>query len=509
MSKKNKGKKDRNRKPGRFSKEAFSETIFRGNKNEIVKTSEFPLTFQDPHVSINFLSSLALAGSHAKGKQEKLINNLFWIAKERFSRLPPEKMLPLITCYYKRYQEYLEAAQNKNGKKQLQIFCLAHTLFGSNLGEKDFSKRVFKKLISLFEIYCFPEEGDKEKSYIKSCLLNLLAGIIALTGRTHTWENFLADLDTNPRTQNMFKTILFIFLESSLLANNFRLLTNSKWNQEKDPSLGLFGNCLVAINYDGPIKLPILDDHVLLARMLKNDLITKMREQQEDIVRLTTWFKKNLTFFLRDFEHMWSDLLAPKKKYGIRKGGLDQFEVGIKELENAGYTKASLIKEGFDFPEIKARFYLKMCGSTFQMDYPIKVSKLNSEKLNDFDENLKLINMVLTYIAMKSYWQIVTGCNYQSEKNGGEGKGKNGSRTTSWVVRPFFRPLPNGQRPSKRALALAEEEFGEKPPPGYTFVSQYECFPQNISQREKALPKPSVVLTIKKEDITPQNLTAD
>ncbi len=480
------------------TKAEFIATIGNGKNNQIKRIAEFPLSFRDIQVTINFLTALVCVGKDAKGKKKELINQLLWNAKEKFSRLPLEKMRSLIEIYYERYaQNYALVTKNK-ARKSYQTFCLAHTLCGSSKGEEKFAKRLLQKIVQLFELCAFPEEGNHKDEHTKSCLLNLIAGIIALTNRTYTWANFINQLPNDEEAQRLFKVILFILLESSLYACDFYIIPHTQWNTQKDASVGLFANCLIAINYDGPIRIPVPEEHVFFVRRLKNEVIRTAEEHQKKLHKLIGWFQSNLDACSQEYDKMWTDLMDMRKpKYGLRPNGLDQIEIKIDLLRHTGYTTITLIKEGCEFPKAKALFHLEAYGCKFEIVHPLEFKPLNSP-LEGNDRNLRLIDRFLIYIAMKCYWQIAMGlCNKSSSKRSGKG---GGAKKDSWIVRPFFRALPKYPKPhraSAKAKARCREEFGEDPPPGYTFVSQYECTPGGQTSK----PKPSIVLTCTKDDI--------
>lgn len=51
--------------------------------------------------------------------------------------------------------------------------------------------------------------------------------------------------------------------------------------------------------------------------------------------------------------------------------------------------------------------------------------------------------------------------------------GERGKMELKWVVRPFFRPLPKGYRPSEEAVMRSMEKWEREPPPGRTFVQEH------------------------------------
>ena len=212
------------------------------------------------------------------------------------------------------------------------------------------------------------------------------------------------------------------------------------------------------------------------------DLIMRVasqaRDREADLVMLVEWFRENFTAMEVEAAAKWDEITNRSTKL-LRHGGRDRIRLGLRGFASAGYTDLQLFPENLQFPQTRARYWLRnLTGENSSVSFVMRGSTLSTEKPAWFRENdmRVILDKLLAFIAIDCYHRIVVSPERSSIKTGTSRKKVTRTHSDAAVpvvVRPYIRRLQPGFQPSLGAISRYDEARHAELPSGFTFVKEH------------------------------------
>jgi hypothetical protein len=459
------------------------EEIIRQKKGKQIRKIMAEL-FSNIEKSLDFLNSLVSVASSLQPqnttRRGELIQ-LVKLARQKFASIPISQAKKVLLVYY---EEVLE--KGKKGLEPRYLFEISNILGGSGHGEIEHSKKIIRIAISLLNENPIPSEGREQLKYATG--LSFLSGIIALTNIVHTWENCIeafsrGDGEAEQSIKDVIKTLAF------LGASKIQLVPSHLWNPQLDLMWGCPETAFKLIFSEPEAKLPIPSAHALDVQKLIRTFYAKLANGQKGIHEITNWFRTNFEVLEVAFARMWTEIIN-SPKYDVRLGGCDRVAINISELKSKAfdYKELQFIREEYDFPQVRARYWLEYTGLLCNLNITLRSGILKDYRVSDdadYADERTTVDLLLSFIAMHCYWKIVTGEKKGTKDRLGLAKIRSATQVESdednsqkkegyVLLRPKFRRLPEGHKSSEQAGERALEVFGRLPYSGFTFVKEHE-----------------------------------
>ncbi|MFH1029847.1 MAG: hypothetical protein V1770_01145 [bacterium] len=371
-------------------------------------------------------------------------------------------------------------------------FDIANVMGYTKKGDYEGAKKLFEKVILALRSIPSPEEGiGHAKEFISS--MKFLFSLIAEILITHTWINLIeAAFQGDEQAINLIKDI---FSFPSRHGFGLDLVSDANWKIKLGIKDSFHSKILEEIGYlkDCQIlKFPVTDDRIDFLKGLLAEVRGKISEGNKAIISILEFFQSNVENFSSLFSKMWQDIISTSR-YGLRSNGKDRIDIGIKALQENGYKTMQFFCDSMDFPEVKVKCWVKLFShlsdTYYSFEFFLKNTSLleyNAAGLNEDDPRV-WVDRLLAFISLHCYWKIAMGkrgekivldvsvdrSNLIPKKRPNGRSGERGKMELKWVVRPFFRPLPKGYRPSEEAVMRSMEKWEREPPPGRTFVQEH------------------------------------
>ncbi|MDD4333523.1 MAG: hypothetical protein PHT51_05465 [Patescibacteria group bacterium] len=450
------------------TKEFYLNFLLKRDK-KVRRHAEDVLKFHDIPKCFAFLSAVAEAGIKGNQRNHDFAKKFVLLARKRFAELPIRQMFGVLKQYY------LPVLYPKKYSKP-QSFAATEVLGGSSLGDYEQAKKIMSATVALLEQNRFPETREQLENF--SVVYSFFLGIITVSGITHTWRNIIEGSVLNlPGMRGLLKRSLGVFYVYG--AEMVCYIAEENWNPEKDSSFSVPIMAIQQIKIgESRVYLPVPRRLLQFMQELRSEVTKELEETQEELLKLAAWFRLNLDELAMHFQKMWEEICGPGCRYAIRCGGIDRVTLEIPGLREAGYKSLQFLCEDTVFPEVRARYH----AYGFYGCYNITL-RLTNKSLRDYGNKgagetdpCFIVDLILAYVALHCYWQIVCGVR-KGDKATGAGDGKPGVKNGGHhIVRPHLRCLPPNWKASSDAKAEATNVFGKgfQLPSGYTLVREYE-----------------------------------
>ncbi|KKU52497.1 MAG: hypothetical protein UX74_C0011G0017 [Parcubacteria group bacterium GW2011_GWA2_47_10b] len=238
-----------------------------------------------------------------------------------------------------------------------------------------------------------------------------------------------------------------------------------------------------------PVSFPVPSDAAYACNRFYRRLAEGSHAAFTKLVKLLSWFGAYEESFQRDAHNMWEEIRSDPK-YGLRPGGRDVVSIEVAALRGHGYRHIQLIP-GAEFPQFSANVWLYFPKTETRVVTSRNVEPgplVHGDATEDPQSVDALADKLLQFIALHSFWKIVTGKIFHSQRRNSVGTEERRMEIErKFLLRPHFRWLLPSHNPSERARARSLKVFGYAPPPGKTFVMSDSDAPTSSCSAERFL----------------------
>lgn len=448
----------------------FVEALLQG-KDRVISTAA-NRAWQDIPDTLRFCLAVGQSWNPAvlRRHQKRLIERSMRKIRERFEQLTPETVIQVAHAY------------GLICLNQSTMNCFAGVFLNSERGQ-------FDRAVKLFELFHrarkllwddLGEENIRRYTYLHQ----MFGEVVCQAHRCPTWPNFVTAASKGHRQAVRVLEMLIYHYGSTATRLDVvplsQLPPGELLNNPMDVYYILSGG-----NDTEIVRLPAPDAVAVQFRDLVISITQQLSQDQLKLNGLIEWFDHHEQQYLDHEAQMWHEIVH-QPRYALRTAGADRIKLNVSALRmrQVRYTSLQLFPE--QFPLARAKFW------QMAFDQPVSMSFRLDPQLNSMNPDLVLersdprypqtvVDRILYYIALHSYWKIVTG-NLDSVMRVREvtevravrqpDTGANVFRPFQ-LVRPHFRRLPEGYLASEEAIRLAAATIGS-PPHGYTFVREHE-----------------------------------
>lgn len=301
----------------------------------------------------------------------------------------------------------------------------------------------------------------------------------------YTWSNFLeATIQEDPRAMESWRIIAhthaithgFSWIEASQTQGMIQYdMTSTSVTIPNEIIKYLSGDP------DGCLPLPIPDHLYANVFPILEKLSQGMNDDHERLSQTIDWFHGNRESLHSLEQIMWEDIVE-RPRNGLRNAG-DRIALDFPALHEGWYQHQSFILSPLaPFPMAQVKYLISYMGNPVSRTFTFAPNHFSCNESPGWDSATvanQIVDELLHFIALHSYWTIVMGRSEPRESpNTSDTSERMESnrkrlRTAITPVRSHFRPLPEGRQASQSAAEQAQEALGQLPP-GKTFVGEYE-----------------------------------
>ncbi|MFY9484100.1 MAG: hypothetical protein WAP74_00545 [Patescibacteria group bacterium] len=447
----------------------FEQAILTGRDR--VVSAAASQAWQDIPETLRFCLALGQCWNlpNLKRHQIRLIERSCRKVGERFEQLSPETVIKIAKAYCSivmnqakptRFALVFLTSERGQVDRAVRLFDLFHRARKSLWGEID--------------------QQDNLKWY--TSLHHMFGEVVYLAHRCATWQNLL--IGAVQGHCQAVRVIEMLLLHYGTIATQLSIVPISQWQPgEALNSMAAF--YMLAGNATEIVRLPVPDAVASQFSELVHSIHQQFERDEFKLNELIEWFDRHEQQYLDHEAQMWHEIID-EPRYGLRTGGADRVKLNVSALQmrQIKYTSLQLLPD--QFPNARAKLWLT------EFDQPVSISFTLNPRLNSVNPDLVferddprygqiLIDRILYYIGLHSYWKIITGkldaVMGIREVTQVRLVRQDGARAPLFrlfqQVRPHFRRLPEGYQASEEAVRLAAATIG-LPPECYTFVREHE-----------------------------------
>lgn len=454
--------------------EDFRRLFGKGKKHDIRKVATRLFGFQNMQETFSFIQALTVILQAKPPKNADVLKECVSMLQDKFANFPMEKMGKILEYYF---CEFIPPFRER--KKTDLPFDLVSTLGGSIHNNPRAAKPLMSTIVAIWkdEVLKVEDPGPKTKPTRKKAVINFVIGIISMAKTIPTWNNFLEGLEKDEKTRIVFQDLMRLII----LTTPTEFINLRKPEHFKNPDISgsevlisraqaiKFGTARIVV----PAKPSLIGtvEKLGIASRLCGVVIDETVDAKIAFRNFVKNFSENLAWYTDDFEDMWAQV-ENEPKIALFPGGTDCVGISIGPMLDIGFSKIQFNNDGFDFPAVRAIFWLRVGSMDFQI--PIDLYWGDLSRYNDHynDELFRRENTqkLLAYIALKAYWMFVCE-KWKALKGKKSGNGGNVtvSNIQAHIRRPRMVKLPDEKNASPEACARAMQVFGQEPPKKFTF----------------------------------------
>jgi len=236
------------------------------------------------------------------------------------------------------------------------------------------------------------------------------------------------------------------------------------------------------------LPFPCLDsDHEILSKVFRSEIENRNRESRTLGKQLERFNSIPISAYEDFLSTRWELIASNHEPHLVLTGGNDKVEINIPAFESASLHSFSFVREDppdssssfCRYPKIHVMFFWDCLG---EKDVTTATITEEGEILGFRKDSWPpVLSKLLWTIVLDAYAHIVLPKAKDAESAPKQGRGSEHKRERrrrrpgeKVFVHPHFRKLAAGWRASEEQIAKAIEYTGEAPPPGKTFVDEFD-----------------------------------
>lgn len=285
------------------------------------------------------------------------------------------------------------------------------------------------------------------------------------------FHNIVENAQTNKAAFELFRNIVSALTDGGNMSIQVLNMEDTSLDECLDLHQELIGSSVKPTLVASSFNEATLISHLL--EKLTRQGSARMLEAE----KLLAWFNKNREFIENDKVRKSLEILE-KPARGLRSDGADHIKISVSTLYAAGVHAVVFCPNGCKFPDLKLKVMAsKWTPHLVAFDGALEDFRLNLADIavcnSKFNDN-KLLKSMLEYLIIDAIHRIVV---VQKQQVNGSQKRRDKSdvceRNRATEVRPHFRTLPDGWKPSEEARERAQIQHGWTLPAGKTFVKAH------------------------------------